>query len=63
MVNWSEISLLGIDVSGKEAAEFSTYFDIGCIVGAVVAGTAADLMGVSASVCALMLTGAVPIVR
>ena len=54
---------VGVNVSGEEAAQISTYFDIGSIVGGIVAGLAVDLMGASASVCTIMLLASLPLVR
>ena len=54
--------LVGIDVSGQEAANISIYFDVGGVIGGILAGLAADFTGMSASVCSLMLIAAVPVV-
>ena len=54
---------VGVNVSGEEAAQISTYFDIGSIIGGIVAGLAVDLMGASASVCTIMLLASLPLVR
>ena len=54
---------IGVNVSGEEAAQISTYFDIGSIIGGIVAGLAVDLMGASASVCTIMLLASLPLVR
>ena len=44
------------------SAELSTWFDVGGIVGAIVAGSVSDYFGKSACTCAAMLTLAVPTV-
>merc|ERR1712038_1923962 len=48
------------NATSEDAAYFSTLFDIGGIVGGILAGIATDYTGKSASVCALMLIAAIP---
>ena len=52
----------GIDVTSQNAADISIYFDVGGIIGGILAGLAADFTGMSASVCSIMLIIAVPTV-
>ena len=56
------ILVAGIDVSSENAADISTYFDVGGIIGGILAGLAADFTGMSASVCSTMLIAAIPMV-
>ena len=49
-------------MSSEDAALLSTYFDIGGLIGGIVAGLATDITGMSASVCSVMLVGAIPLV-
>ena len=56
------IDLLGDGVSSEDAAYFSTWFDIGGLLGGIIAGLATDITGMSASVCSVMLIGAIPLV-
>ena len=49
-----------LQATSEDAAYFSTLFDIGGIVGGILAGIATDYTGKSASVCALMLIAAIP---
>ena len=52
----------GIAVTSQNAADISIYFDVGGIIGGILAGLAADFTGMSASVCSIMLIIAVPTV-
>lgn len=54
---------IGNNVSSESAAYLSTLFDMGGIVGGILAGLISDYTGKSASTCALMLVTAVPMVR
>ena len=54
--------LLGINMSSQDAANISIYFDVGGVIGGIIAGLAADFTGMSASVCSVMLIAAVPVV-
>ena len=56
------IKLVGDGVSSEDAAYFSTWFDIGGLCGGIIAGLATDITGMSASVCSVMLVGAIPLV-
>ena len=47
-------------VDAKESAVLSTIFDLGGIIGGVVAGTISDKTGNPASTCGLLLVIAVP---
>ena len=47
-------------MTSEDAAYFSTLFDIGGIMGGILAGVATDYTGKSASVCAVMLIAAIP---
>ena len=49
-------------MSSEDAAYFSTWFDIGGLLGGIIAGLATDITGMSASVCSVMLIGAIPLV-
>jgi OPA family glycerol-3-phosphate transporter-like MFS transporter 1/2 len=51
-----------VHVSSEDAAYFSILFDVGGIVGGVLAGMATDYTGKSASTCAVMLITAIPAV-
>ena len=53
----------GIDVTSQNAADLSIYFDVGGIIGGILAGLAADFTGMSASVCSVMLIIAIPTVN
>ena len=46
--------------TSEDAAYFATLFDIGGIMGGIIAGIATDYSGKSASVCAIMLIAAIP---
>ena len=47
-------------VTSEDAAYFATLFDIGGILGGIMAGIATDYSGKSASVCSIMLIAAIP---
>jgi len=49
-------------LSPTESAQLSTLFDVGGIVGAIVAGGISDYSGMSATTCAGMLLLAIPVV-
>ena len=49
-------------MSSEDAAYFSMWFDIGGLIGGIIAGLATDITGMSASVCSVMLVGAIPLV-
>jgi len=49
-------------LSPTESAQLSTLFDVGGIVGAIVAGGISDYSGMSATTCAGMLLLAIPMV-
>ena len=51
-------STTGLDA--RSSATLSTFFDVGGIVGGVMAGLISDQSGMSATTCALMLVAAVP---
>ena len=51
-------STTGLDA--KSSATLSTFFDVGGIVGGVIAGLISDQSGMSATTCAAMLVAAVP---
>ena len=55
-------SFPGIDVSSEAAAYLSTLFDVGGIVGGILAGLFSDYTGKSATTCAVMLILAIPMV-
>lgn len=44
------------------SADFSTLFDVGGILGAILAGVVSDYSGMSATTCVVMLWGAAPMV-
>lgn len=46
-----------------QSANLSTLFDVGGILGGIIAGVISDYSGMSATTCAGMLTVAVPMVR
>lgn len=48
-------------MSSQDAANISIYFDVGGVIGGIIAGLAADFTGMSASVCSVMLIAAVPV--
>ena len=50
-------------MTSEDAANISVYFDVGGVIGGILAGLAADFTGMSASVCGTMLVVAVPLVR
>jgi len=50
----------GIDVEASTAANLSTLFDVGGILGGIIAGLATDWSGKPASTCAVMLIMAIP---
>ena len=56
------MSITGVDVTSQNAADISIYFDVGGIIGAILAGLAADFTGMSASVCSIMLITSIPMV-
>ena len=60
--NLQSLHTSGIDVTSQNAADISIYFDVGGIIGGILAGLAADFTGMSASVCSIMLIIAVPTV-
>lgn len=45
------------------SADFSTLFDVGGIIGAILAGVVSDYSGMSATTCAFMFAAAAPMVR
>jgi len=47
-------------VDAEEAAILSTIFDVGGIIGGIIAGTLSDKTGKPASTCAIMLVMAIP---
>jgi hypothetical protein len=49
-------------LDSEDAAYFSILFDVGGIIGGIIAGLATDYTGKSASTCAIMLIGAIPAV-
>lgn len=60
--NWI-LKISGKNVDPTFAAYFSTLFDVGGILGGILAGLATDLTGKSATTCAVMLIGAIPMVN
>jgi OPA family glycerol-3-phosphate transporter-like MFS transporter 1/2 len=50
-------------MTSEIAAYYSIFFDVGGILGGILAGTATDLTGKSASTCAVMLIAAIPTVK
>jgi sugar phosphate permease len=53
----------GVDgITSEDAAYFSILFDVGGIVGGIIAGMATDFTGKSATTCSVMLVGAIPLV-
>jgi OPA family glycerol-3-phosphate transporter-like MFS transporter 1/2 len=54
--------LAGINIKSEDAAYFSILFDIGGIIGGILAGLATDYTGKSATTCAVMLIAAIPAV-
>ena len=54
--------IIGVDVSSQDAANFSIWFDVGGIIGGILAGIATDFTGMPASVCSIMLITAIPLV-
>jgi len=50
----------GVHITAQTAANLSTLFDVGGIVGGIIAGIATDLTGKPASTCAIMLILAIP---
>ena len=51
-----------MNINSEDAAYFSILFDIGGIIGGIIAGLATDYTGKSATTCAIMLIGAIPAV-
>jgi OPA family glycerol-3-phosphate transporter-like MFS transporter 1/2 len=51
-----------MNLTSKEAAYFSILFDLGGIVGGIIAGQVADATGKNASTCAVMLILSIPLV-
>merc|ERR1719189_2119530 len=49
-----------VHATSEDAAYFATLFDIGGILGGIMAGIATDYSGKSASVCSIMLIAAIP---
>jgi OPA family glycerol-3-phosphate transporter-like MFS transporter 1/2 len=49
-------------VTSANAAYYSILFDVGGILGGILAGMATDYSGKSATTCAVMLIGAIPTV-
>lgn len=45
------------------SADFSTLFDVGGIIGAILAGVISDYSGMSATTCIVMLFAAAPMVN
>jgi sugar phosphate permease len=56
------IKITGIDVSSQDAANFSIWFDVGGMIGCILAGFSSDFTGMPASVCSVMLITAIPLV-
>lgn len=56
------ISSSGENISPSDAAFLSTLFDVGGIIGGIMAGLITDYTGKSASTCAAMLVAAIPMV-
>lgn len=50
-------------MTAEDAAYLSTLFDVGGIVGGIMAGFISDTTGKSASTCAVMLVAAIPMVN
>jgi len=50
----------GVHVTSEDAAYFATLFDVGGIVGGIIAGVASDRTGRPASACAIMIILAIP---
>jgi len=50
----------GINVTSEDAAYFATLFDVGGILGGVIAGIASDRTGRPATACAVMIILAIP---
>jgi len=50
----------GLNIEASVAANLSTLFDVGGIIGGIVAGLATDFTGKPASTCAVMLIMAIP---
>lgn len=46
----------------EESANLSTFFDVGGIIGGILAGVISDYSGMSASTCSVMLVAAIPMV-
>lgn len=46
----------------EQSANLSTFFDIGGIIGGILAGLISDYSGMSASTCSVMLIAAIPMV-
>ena len=53
----------GVNISSQNAANISIYYDVGGVIGGILAGIAADFTGMSASVCSIMLVAAIPTVN
>ena len=53
----------GIHITSENAAYLSTLFDLGGIVGGIIAGFLSDRTGKSASTCAVMLLFAIPMLQ
>ncbi len=56
---------LGVEgkVTGEDAAYLSTIFDVGGMIGGIVAGFITDRTGKPAITCAFLLMTAIPIVK
>lgn len=53
-------SFLGKNIDASTAANLSTLFDVGGILGGIAAGLMSDITGKPASTCAVMLIAAIP---
>lgn len=50
------------DYGAEESANLSTFFDVGGIIGGILAGVVSDYSGMPAATCAIMLIAAIPMV-
>lgn len=48
------------DYGAEESANLSTFFDVGGIIGGILAGVVSDYSGMPAATCAIMLIAAIP---
>ena len=63
VIEKKSLFFLGKHIDPSTAANLSTLFDVGGILGGIAAGLISDITGKPASTCAVMLIAAIPSVR